>query len=534
MKTPLNWKPGALLRKGVCAIGAALVAGAVCAADVVTYEEFGAAGDGKADDMAAIVAAHAAANKKGLPVRAGDGRTYYIGGGARTADIRTDVDFGTASFVIDDREVPLDKRSTPVFRISHSARPVAVKGMTTLASGQKNLGIELPGPSLVEVVDATVRQYIRYGLNQNGGRPKREVLLAAADGTVDPSTPVIWNYGKVTRAIAHPLDAKTLTVRGGRFTTIANQAESRYTYFGRGFDVNRSNVRIEGLRHDMTGEGDHGAPYSGFISVSLAANVMVSNCVFTAHRTYRTVGAAGNPVSMGSYDISANNAVNVSFVNCRQTTDINDGCYWGIFGSNYCRNLLYDGCTFSRFDAHMGVANATVRNCELGYMGINAIGFGTFLVENTTVRSGSFFNLRGDYGSTWRGNLVVRNCTFVPRKGKTSAVTLVNGSSIDWHDFGYECFMPRRIVFDGLAIDDSGFPENYDGPFVFGMFNPKNTDASYVEKYPYHVAEEVVLRNVTTKSGRPLRLSPNKWMFRNVKVVENGALRGLLDLEQNK
>ena len=38
MKTPQNCKPGALLRKGVCAIGAALVAGAVCAADVVTYE----------------------------------------------------------------------------------------------------------------------------------------------------------------------------------------------------------------------------------------------------------------------------------------------------------------------------------------------------------------------------------------------------------------------------------------------------------------------------------------------------------------
>ena len=509
-------------RKVASAFAAVLVARAICAAGVVTYEEFGAAGDGKSDDMSAIVAAHAAANEKGLPVRAGDGRTYYIGGGAQTAEIRTDVDFGTASFVIDDREVPLKKRATPVFRIPHSARPVAVKGIAALARGQGSLGVVLPGPSLVEVVDATVRQYIRYGLNQNKGRPKREVLLAAADGTVDPSTPVIWDYGKVTHAVAYPLDAKTLTIRGGRFTTIANRAESRYTYFGRGFDVSRSNVRIEGLRHDVTGEGDHGAPYRGFVTVSYAANVMVSNCVFTAHKTYRTIGAAGKPVSMGSYDISAGSAVNVSFVDCRQTTDINDGRYWGIFGSNYCRNLLYDGCTFSRFDAHMGVANATVRNSELGHMGINAIGFGTFLVENTTVRSGSFFNLRGDYGSTWHGDFIVRNCTFVPRDGKKAAA-LVNGYSYDWHDFGYECFMPRRIVFDGLVIDDSCHPEKYDGPFVFGMFNSKNTGSGYVEGHPYHVTEEVVLRNVTTKSGKPVRLSPNKWMFRNVKVVTDGA-----------
>ena len=42
------------------------------AAEHVTYEQFGAVGDGKADDQDAIVAAHAAANERGLPVKAGD------------------------------------------------------------------------------------------------------------------------------------------------------------------------------------------------------------------------------------------------------------------------------------------------------------------------------------------------------------------------------------------------------------------------------------------------------------------------------
>jgi len=499
-------------------LGAAFAVGALAASDVVTYEEFGAVGDGKTDDHKAIVAAHAAANERGLPVRARDGKTYYIGGGAKAAVIKTDVDFGTAKFVIDDRK--LENYKVPVFRVDPSKSSFEVKGVKTLARGQAKLDVSLPGPCLVEAVNGKVRQYIRYGLNQNNGSPQKEVFLVAADGTVDPATPIVWDYAHVSRLMAHPVDAKTLTIKGGIFTTIANQAESKYRYHARGFTVRRSNVRIEGLRHDVTGEGDHGAPYGGFVSVLYCANVMVSNCVFTAHKTYRTIGAAGRPVSMGSYDICANNSVNVSFVNCRQTTDINDGRYWGLFGSNYCKNLLYDGCTFSRFDAHMGVANATVRSCELGYMGINAIGFGSFLVENTTVRSRSFFNLRGDYGSTWRGDFIVRNCTFVPRDGKKSAFALVNGSSTDWHDFGYECYMPRKIVFDGLKIDDSSHPEKYDGPFVFAMFNSKNTSASYVEKYPYHVTEEVVLKNVTTASGKPVRLSPNKWMFRNVRMTK--------------
>jgi len=44
-----------------------------CAAEpqvFVTYEQHGAVGDGKTDDRVAIVAAHADANAKGLPVRA--------------------------------------------------------------------------------------------------------------------------------------------------------------------------------------------------------------------------------------------------------------------------------------------------------------------------------------------------------------------------------------------------------------------------------------------------------------------------------
>ena len=510
----------------VLLLGAVFAAGAVgMVADaqervppaVVTYEEFGAVGDGKADDQAAIVAAHAAANEKGLPVRAGDGKTYYIGGGDAVAIVKTDVDFGTAKFVIDDRN--LKNLRKPIFRIVSDARPFAVKGVKTLARGQAKLDVSLPGDCLLIAVNDKVRRYIRYGRNQNNGVAQREVFLVSRDGTVDPRTPIVWDFETVTSLSARPIDARTLVVKGGAFTTIANQAVSKYNYHARNFSVERSNVRLEGVKHFVTGELDHGAPYGGFFSIQNCANVTVTNCLFTAHKTYSTIGAAGLPVSMGSYDLSVGTAVNVSFIGCRQTTDINDSRYWGLLGSNYCKNMLYDGCAFSRFDAHMGVANATIRNSELGYMGINAIGFGTFLVENTTVRCGSFFNLRGDYGSTWRGDFIVRNCTFVPRNGKKATGTLVNGSSTDWHDFGYPCHMPRRIVVDGLKIDDSNHSDKYDGPFVFGMFNSKNTSADYVEKFPYHVTEEVVLKNVKTASGKELVLSPNKHMFRNVKVV---------------
>ena len=73
---------------------------------------------------------------------------------------------------------------------------------------------------------------------------------------------------------------------------------------------------------------------------------------------------------------------------------------------------------------------------------------------------------------------------------------------------------------DGLVIDDRNHPKNYGGPYIFANFNWNNKSADYVEDFPYHLTEEVVLKNVTTTSGKPVRLSPNTYMFRNVKVVK--------------
>ena len=494
------------MRKAVVGIAFALAQVAVGADGFLTYEEFGAVGDGRTDDLKAIVATHEAANARELPVRATDGKTYYLSGAALTASVRTDVDFGRAKFIIDD--VRLENVKAPVFRVESASAPLEVRGVSSLKRGQKSLDVRLPGRCLVEVVNAKVRKYIRRGRNQNSGESQQEVLVVGADGTIDASTPVLWDYEVVTGIRAFPIDEKTLTVRGGEFTTVANQAESKYNYYGRGIAVSRSNVRFEGLTHLITGEGDHGAPYGGFISISRAADVELSDCVFTAHRTYSTIGSAKKPVQMGSYDLQANRSAHILVRNCRQTTDICDRRYWGLFASNYCKDIEFDGCSFSRFDAHMGVANATIRNCTLGYMGVNAIGFGTFLVENTTVRGGSFFNLRPDYGSTWDGEFIVRKSRLVPEH--SSALTLVTGRNDGTHDFGYPCRMPRRIVFEDFVIEDAELAAPYAGPCLF---------ADFIGGGDYRLVEEVVLDRVVTTSGKPLRTSPNPALFAAVKGV---------------
>ena len=479
----------------------------------VTYRDFGAPDDGMADAAAAIKLAHDYANREGLPVRT-DGGTYYLAGGGLTARVRTSTDFGTATFVIDDTDV--DDILAPLFKVDSAEETFAPEGIHGLRRGQQRLPVRLPAASLVTVTNDSVRHYIRYGPNQDRGAAQTDIFVVDADGTVDPRTPIIWNFDRITEITARPIETDTLRITGGRFITVANQAESKYTYYARNLVIERSRVVVDGLEHRIIGEGEHGAPYGGFINVRNCAYVTVRNCILTGHKTYSTIGSAGTSVTMGSYDILANRALNVSFVNCTQTNDIHDRTYWGIMGSNYCKNLLYDSCTLSRFDAHKGVANATIRNSVLGHMGINAIGSGTLTVENTSVRGGRFVNLRSDYGSTWRGELLLRDCTFIPT-GERPAV--INGAYSGQHDFGYVSYMPDTITVAGLHVDDADYPADYPGPALFTDFNPDRTDSSYVERYPYQITEQVILKDVTTASGKALRLSDNPVMFRGVEVV---------------
>lgn len=487
---------------------------------LVRYSDFGAKGDGKTDDMEAIVAAHAFANKHQLAVKADDGATYYIAGKNRTAIIQTNTDFGKAAFIIDDTNV--ENIEAAVFLIGSTMQSIKLIGINSLKRNQEKIEAALPGPCLVTVTNANVKRYIRFGPNQNSGSSQTDIFKVDKNGNVDMNAPIVWDFDQVTDITALPIDETVLTITGGRFTTIANKVQNNDAYYSRGFAVRRSNVVLNGLEHYITGEGEHGAPYNGFVSIRDCYNVTVRNMMFTGHKVYQFAKNGFAAVSKGTYDIAPARAINLSFINCRQSNDINDKTYWGIMGSNFCKNILLDSCIFSRFDAHQGVANATIRNSTLGHQGINAIGSGKFIVENSTIYGNSIVNLRSDYGSTWQGELIIRNCVYVPGNGKAPSVNIINGSNSGQHNFGYTCYLPSKITIENLRINDADLPANYKGPAIFSNFNPKLTDETYQESFPYVRAGEVMLRNISVASGKTIRVSDNLYMFKDVKIKKEG------------
>ena len=481
----------------------------------VDYETFGARGNGSTDDIDFIAGAHMYANFVNLPVKTKGDAVYYIGGKNRKAEIRTNTDFGTSKFIIDDRFV--EKVNEHVFLVNSTLKPVKLSGVKNLKRNQAKIDATFAGTHVISVTNNKVKRYIRYGANQNSGASQTDVFIVDKDGNVDKNTPIIWDFDEISNITALPVDETVLTIKGGHFETIANAEGQKTNYYSRGISVKRSNVLIDGMLHTVTREGQTGAPYMGFIAISECAFVTVQNTTFTGRKTYKKIGSAGVEVSMGTYDLTVNRALNINVINCKQTNDINDPVYWGLFASNFCKNILFDNCHFSRFDAHMGVANATIRNSSLGHMGINAIGEGLLLIENTKIKSGRMVNLRNDYGSTWNGELIIRNCEFTPTS--LSAVNLIIGSNEGQHDFGYVCYMPERITIENLKINDANAPDSYKGPTIFGDFNPNKKDKSFVEKFPYVLTKEVIVKNITSENGKPLRLSNNEFMFKDVKLT---------------
>ena len=494
-----------------------LVGGVTSGDEVVTYEAFGAVGDGVHDDLPVICKAHKYANERGLGVKAKPGATYHLGKKALTAIIATDTDWGSCRFIIDDRQVENHRKS--LFEVRSLLGREEIK-IGRLRRDQKQLNVRPKHDCYVVVTNRKIKRYIRRGLNQNSGTSQRECFILRRDGSIEGD--IDWDYETVDRVEARPMDEKRLVLRGGIFTTTANRMKQEvgYNYWARNIRVSRSNTEVDGLRHYVVGETEVGHPYSGFISVSGCANITLRNCFATAHKTYKTIGSAGKPVSMGSYDYSVNSVVNFTMIGCRME-DINDRTRWGVIGTNFCKNIVLEDCTLSRMDTHMGVSGRyVIRRCTLGYMGLNAIGRGVLTVEDSTLYGSSLINFRSDYGSTWEGDVVIRNCRWIPASGRTSRPQMIYTRNDGMHDFGYRCFMPRKITIEGLFVDDSNHPKDYQGLYFFSDPDGGKDMKQAKRPFPYERCQMLRVRGLRTASGKRPRVSPSVHIEKSVVFIE--------------
>ncbi len=445
----------------------------------VCYEDFGAKGDGKTDDCKAIRAAHEYANENGLDVVCKEAKTYYIGPMTKAIPILTNVNWGDATFIIDDRDITPNStadgvklRGVQLFVLPSPGGISKIEGLDEWRKKIndegglnrdtfKKIDVDFGEPVLLRLFNDEHRNYIRYGVNAAPGAIQAETIVVDKDGNLDPNTPLMYDYEKVTRIEPYKIHVEPLTIEGGTFITypfLTNEPQD-YTAYSRGLSCNRSNVTFKNIKHrlDKEGlydydknEGDYGCPYGGFFSAGLCNNILYDNCSPSAHVTYKGF----NGVGMGTYDVSSSGTINLTYRNCEQEEDNffnrgKTGWRWGVMGSSGNKNIAFENCKLTRFDAHAGVHNVRLVNSDIRMIRTN--GTGLFYMENCKMyNSRILISLREDYGGSWRGDVVLKDVTM--ETGGEDPILFLN----TWynHYFGYPTFMPENIVIDNFRLEN--------------------------------------------------------------------------------
>ncbi len=431
----------------------------------VYYKNFGAVGDGEADDFSAIIAAHKYANaEEGHVVYADPTGKYYIGSGHfESAIVKTDTYLGDAEFIIDDSKIDKDsikggqyERLLPIYSIEPSVKSVKVSGdkiPKSLSKDATNIGFAPGYKAVVLVYNSSHKNYIRVGANANSGQAEQEVVLVDKDGNIDPSTPLMWDYEQIDYYYVYYADDEPLTFSGGHFTTIYNLQPSVYEPFSRGIWIYRSNVTVKDLTHRYTDMGATGCPSGGIVIARNCYNTVIDNIEVDNPEGYTDSNAG---VGMGSYEFSAKHCINITWQNCTQIDFWTDAEQTrarsgGMHATNHCKNMFYINNRLSSFDSHTGAYNITIKGCEIEH--INCIGGGQVLVEDTIVHGyyqKSVIILRADYGSLWMGDVTIRNVTLKVGENRSAAIMKLNWAN---QDFGYPTTMPTTVTVDNLAIE---------------------------------------------------------------------------------
>lgn len=333
----------------------------------VTYEEFGAKGDGVTNDFPAIYAAHVYANKEGLPVKANDNATYYIketwtsdgeGKSIDSAPIKTDTDWGNANFIIDDTKIISEPiapnkhlHTTHIFKVLSSYEekkiddPEILKRITDsgLNPNSTKVDIDLGYPAMIIPYDSSYMVYRRcgYGL-LSYGKEMHEVIVLDKDGNIHPDTKVIFEYKRLDYVLVIRLDIKPITVTGGIFTTLAcrqnmvrRDPDGTYScpspYISRGISVNRSYTTVKNVRHYVKGEVKISEQisdgkvarvspcYAGFLYSLKANEVTFENCILTGRRCYTRPIYSKQRGTGGTYDFRANSTNKIVLKNVVQS-----------------------------------------------------------------------------------------------------------------------------------------------------------------------------------------------------------------------
>lgn len=479
----------------------------------VTYAMFGANGDPKFynqadgkyyldegftneythDDGVEIKLAHEYANANKLNVinTGGD----YVIKGTRNIPVKTSVDVGMSNFHIDET---YGGTYDEVFEIlsDYSEFNLDSSTFSEILPYLKKGTLDIPPLGayknhFVIVTDTTRKVGMRQGAGISGSWDMQDFFYIDEGGSVVGE--VTWNFTNITSIVAVKCDESYLEFNGGNYLLSGTLNLGELTYKRNGFRTNRSRTRIKTNFVGLDGSADDiaTAPSSGFYFFDNCYDVSLNDIKLLPRKNIIING--GN---VGSYGIGGTRVIKLTLDNV--TANAADG-YWGVMGSNLIKDLNVKNSELSRIDVHFHAWNVSIDNTKVGKKGINLTGGGTLNITRTTVDGWTYVNFRGDYGSTWNGDINIDDATL--RINGDGSPNILYFSPSGTADYGYPVIYGHRVIVENFTFDFSAKPNNDQEALLvrYGLARKTGTERIALPEF-------MSFKNVTTTREKGVRL----------------------------
>ena len=482
------------------------------------------------NDGIEIRKAHEYANAHGLPIKLGGG--HYVIKNYNFIPVKTSVDFGTSVFHMAEDNYskyahPFHVYSDYEWKQAESVSDFTIKkGQKTVPQWKKYAG------HLLLITDNNRKVAYRNG-NPETGQTVRDLVYIGFGGEIIGE--MVHDYLTSDNTVeVRKVDTIPITIKGGSFLWngrmgMESQVRDVESY---GFVIARDRVTIEGQtagyeQNVLYNEVAHGG---GFYVPSKVYNFKLKDIEISSRKRVEDEYA---------YSISGSLVLNYTLEN---VNGMSDSTYWSSMGTNEITNLVVENCNMRRIDVHYNAQNVRIFRSDL--QAISVVGGGELEVKTTSIRdekTNSFIGFRGDYGSTWDGNITIDDCKLIVQGLETNRVSLL----VFWPptaDFGYPIVFGHKIkvtnfdfVFteagnqsDVRLYDISNGRQYGDHRVILAnRLEMTNIDVVGREKGVIlfetnninlaQTTRDNAIYNLSDESGNEVNISPNaKWTFDNI------------------
>ncbi len=493
--------------------------------DQVNYKTFGTKSDGKNDDGVQIRKAHNYANKYNLPIVNLFGDFWLME--ANPIRIQTDVNWGKSIFHIN------EKHNTSVSRFiiesKHKSKLITLNDLekksflTQLNEKSRNIA-ELANyaNSFVVIIDKNQKIGARQGGNATPGKSQQDFFYLETDGRIIGE--VFHEFVDYTSLTAYPAEESYLTVEGGTFLLSGEgPTEQSDKYMSNGIQILRSRTIVKNQFVGVEkGNKDIALrPRSGFYSLSKVFDIQLENIRLLPWEKARGTDKSLN-VPEGTYGISGGVMMNIVFKNIIAEAG---KIHWGIFGTNYVKNLRVERCFLNRFDVHSFGWNITILDSEFGQKGMTVTGGGELRIENTVAYHNNFISFRPDYGSKWDGDILIKNCKLYPIHNGGSAILTYSAKDLDYK---YRIGYGARIKIEDFTVDFRSAPKSNSVCWIINTA----VVSTYAKSGRLFFPSEIDLKNITVR-GRDKGVRIMTLNKPNTFILEKDYVSNSFDLQPN-